>query len=459
MPYIPNSPEDQKKMLETIGVSGINDLFAAIPSRLRLKQLLKLPEPYSEPELLRHLQEVASKNRLSEVSFLGGGIYNHFVPPVVWTLVMRPEFVTAYTPYQAEVAQGTLQAIYEFQTHICRLTGMDVANASMYDGATAVAEAASLAIAHTGRKKILISETVSPAYREVLQTTLSGRKVEIVTIPARETVTDWSQLGKNIDDKTACLIVAQPNFFGYLEEIEEAEKAVHKAGALLIMAVDPISLGILKTPAEYNADVAVGEGQPLGLPQSFGGPLLGFFACRKEFVRRLPGRLVGKTVDVEGKTGFVLTLQTREQHIRRDKATSNICSNEALCATAATIYMSLMGKQGLPRVARLCMERAHYLAQKVAGINGYSVWTKTPFFKEFVIKTPVPPAQIINESKKTGIGAGLDLGRLYPALNRHLLVAVTEMVSFEDCNRLIDCLSQLALGKKPAKVSAGKDQR
>jgi len=458
MPYIPNSPEDQKKMLETIGISKIDDLFAAIPNQLRLKQLLKLPEPYSEPELLRHLQEMASKNRLSEVSFVGGGIYNHFVPPVIGTLVMRPEFVTAYTPYQAEVAQGTLQAIYEYQTHICRLTGMDVANASMYDGATAVAEAASLAIGHTGRKKILISEMVNPAYREVLQTTLAGREVEIVTLPAKETVTDWSQLNRNIDEQTACLIVAQPNFFGYLEEIEEAEKAIHKAGALLIMAVDPISLGILKTPAEYNADVTVGEGQPLGLPQSFGGPLLGFFACRKEFVRRLPGRLVGKTVDVEGKPGFVLTLQTREQHIRRDKAPSNICSNEALCATAATIYMSLMGKQGLPRVASLCTERAHYLAKKVSELNGYSVWTKGPFFKEFVIKTPLPPAQIINESKKVGISAGIDLSRFYPALNRHLLVAVTEMVSFEDCDRFTDCLSHLASGKKPIKVSASQER-
>ncbi len=448
MPYIPNSNTDIKKMLETIGVSGVDDLLAPIPENLRTTSALKLPEPMAEPELMRHMEELAQKNDTSEISFVGGGIYNHYVPPVVWTLAMRPEYATAYTPYQAEVAQGTLQAIYEFQSHLCRLTGMDVANASMYDGATAVAEAAMLAVHHTGRERIVVSETVSPLFREVLSSIISGRDLEVVTIPAAGNVTDFGKIGDYVDDRAACLILGQPNFFGYLEEIEIGEKAIHEAGGLMIMAVDPISLGMLKTPAEYNADIAVGEGQSLGIPRNFGGPLLGLFTARQEYVRKIPGRLVGRTVDTDGKTGFVLTLQTREQHIRRSKATSNICTSEALCATAATIYMSLMGKAGLPRVARLSAEHAHYLAEKIAAIDGYRIWTDKPFFKEFVIETPVPPAQIITEMAAVGIAAGIDLSRFYPDLDHYLLVAVTEMVSFEDCNRFRDGLTLLAAGKK-----------
>jgi glycine dehydrogenase subunit 1 len=274
----------------------------------------------------------------------------------------------------------------------------------------------------------------------------SGRGWEIVTVPAKSGVTDYAALSGGIDQRAACVIIAQPNFFGFLEEIEPIEQAIHKAGGLLVMVVDPISLGILKTPAEYGADVAVGEGQALGIPPSFGGPLLGIFAAKKEFVRRMPGRLVGRTVDAEGKTGFVLTLQTREQHIRRDKATSNICTNEALCATAATIYMSLMGKHGLPRVARLSTERAHFLADKIRRINGYRIWASQPFFKEFVIETPSPPARVISELSRGGIAAGIDLGNFYPALDRHLLVAVTETVSFADCDHFCDALAKVAAG-------------
>jgi glycine dehydrogenase subunit 1 len=454
MPYIPHSQDDLAKMLETIGVSSIDDLFAPIPDSLRLKQPPNLPEPLSEPELIRHLEELAQKNRVKQVSFVGGGIYNHFVPPVVWNLAMRPEFVTAYTPYQAEVAQGTLQAIYEFQSHICRLTGMDVANASMYDGATATAEAAMLAINHTGRRRVLVSETVNPFYRQVLASTLSGREAEIVLVPAAQGTTDYSKLARLADEQAACLILAQPNFFGYLEDIEQGEQAIHTAGGLFIMIADPISLGILKPPADYNADVAVGEGQSLGIPQSFGGPLLGLFAAKREFIRRIPGRLVGRTVDLNGKPGFVLTLQTREQHIRRDKATSNICTSEALCATAATIYLSLMGKKGLPLVARLCTERAHYLADKIRALPGFSVWSGQPFFKEFVIETPLPPKRIIAELAALNMAAGIDLGRIFPTLDHHLLVAVTEMVSFEDCDRFAAALAHLAAGKKPTEVMA-----
>lgn len=448
MPYIPNSEDDQKKMLEKIGAAGINQLFMPIPEKLRLKKPLELPRPFSEPELIKHLEKLSQRNNIGRLSFLGGGIYNHFVPSVIRSLVMRPEFATAYTPYQAEVAQGTLQITYEFQTHLCRLTGMDVCNASMYDGATAMAEAAVMAASHTGRSKIAVSETVNPLYRDVLQAMVSGREMEIVTVPANGSVTDYDAFNGCVDDKAACLIMAQPNFFGYLEEPVKGEKAIHDAGGLFIMVVDPISLGILKTPAEYNADIAVGEGQSLGIPRNFGGPLLGLFTCRKEFVRRLPGRLVARTVDVDGKTGFVLTLQTREQHIRRDKATSNICTNEALCAASATIYLSLMGKKGLPRVARLSTERAHYLAGKITRLEGFSVWSEAPFFKEFVIETPIPSTQIIAEMSRVGIGAGIDLERFYPALDHHLLLAVTEMISFEDCDRLADYLARVAAGEK-----------
>ncbi|MDD4053068.1 MAG: aminomethyl-transferring glycine dehydrogenase subunit GcvPA [candidate division Zixibacteria bacterium] len=444
MPYIPNSREDQKKMLDALGVSRIEDLFTPIPDNLRLKKPLPLPEPLAEAELVRHLEALASKNRPGCVSFAGGGLYNHFIPAAVWNLAERPEFSTAYTPYQAEVAQGTLQAIYEYQTHVCRLTGMDVANASMYDGATATAEAAMLAVAHTGRHRIVVSETVNPMYREVLATMAAARNAEIVVLPSNEGVTSADAMKRAINDQAACLILAQPNFFGMLEDLEAGEKAIHAAGGLFIMVFDPISLGILKTPAEYNADIAVGEGQSLGIPRSFGGPLLGIFACRQEFIRKLPGRLVGRTVDADGKTGFVLTLQTREQHIRREKATSNICSNEALCATAATIYMSLMGKQGLPRVARLATERAHYLADKIAALNKYAVRTNRPFFKEFVVDTPLLAKDIIATLGRSGIVAGIDLGRWYPAMDRCLLVAVTEMVSVADCDAYAGLLAQAA---------------
>jgi glycine dehydrogenase subunit 1 len=448
MPYIPNSDEDRTPMLKRIGVNSVSDLFDPIPANLRLGKLLDLPPALDEPELIKHLEGLAAKNQQACISFVGGGIYNHFVPPVVWSLVMRPEFATAYTPYQAEVAQGTLQAIYEFQTHLCRLTGMDVANASLYDGATAMAEAALLAVAHTGRNRIVVSETVSPFYLEVLRSTVQGRELDIALLPAKENMSDFREMDRLVNDQTACLILAQPNYFGYLEDIEKGEKAVHAAGGLFVQVFDPISLGILKSPAENNADIAIGEGQTLGIPQNFGGPLLGLFSCKNEFVRRIPGRLVARTTDAEGKNGFVLTLQTREQHIRREKATSNICTNEALCATAATIYLSLMGKKGIPRVARLATERAHYLAQKIAAIDGYSLWSADPFFKEFVVKTPIPPAQIIESLAGVGIAAGIDLSRIYPKINRHLMVAVTEMNSLADCDAYATAVARLAAGRR-----------
>ncbi len=435
-------------MLQAIGVSGVDELFRSLPEDLRLKNKLDLPPALSEPELVDHLDRLARRNHIGKVSFLGGGIYNHYIPAVVWTLVMRPEFATAYTPYQAEVAQGTLQVIYEFQTHLCRLTGMEVANASLYDAATAVAEAAVMAVNYTGRRKIVISETVNPVYREVLGATIAGRELPIETIRSIKGVTDLAVATGAIDENTACLILAQPNFFGYLEDLEQGQKAIHAAGGLFIQVFDPISLGIMRPPADNGADIAVGEGQSLGIPRSFGGPLLGLFTCRKEFVRRMPGRLSARTVDAKGRTGYVLTLQTREQHIRRDKATSNVCTNEALCAAAATIYLSLMGKRGLPRVAQLSTERAHYLADKVRALEGYSVWTDYPFFKEFVIETPVNPERIISEMKKADVAAGINLIDYFPDLDRHLMVAVTECVSYEECDRFVSHLSEIASGRQ-----------
>ncbi len=443
MPYIPNSDADQRKMLQAIGVDSIEDLFATIPEALRVHDPLDLPPALSEPELIRHLRELSEKNVPGDLSFLGGGIYNHFVPPVVWALTLRPEFATAYTPYQAEVAQGTLQMIYEFQTHICRLTGMDVANASLYDGASAMTEAAMLAINATGRNKIVISETVNPLYRDVLKTTFSGREFEIVTVPASDCLSDIGAITSACTGDTACVIMAQPNFFGYLEELEEVERAIHEVRGLFLQTFDPISLAILTTPADSNADIAVGEGQSLGIPMNFGGPLLGLFACRKEFIRKIPGRLAARTVDVDGKPGFVLTLQTREQHIRRDKATSNICTNQALCATAATIYLSLMGKHGLPKVARLATERAHQLARQIGTLDGYSVMQPAPFFKEFVVETPVPAREIIDRMHKKGIAAGIDLSAFFPSWKNRMLVAATEMVSIADCEKYVECLSEI----------------
>jgi len=361
----------------------------------------------------------------------------------VGTIISRPEFMTAYTPYQAEVAQGTLQVIYEFQSHICRLTGMDVANASMYDGATAAAEAIILASNVTRRGKVLLSETVNPLYREVIKTYLSGRDVEMVTVPMKDGVTDVDRLVSGIDDTSACVLLAQPNFFGLLEDVEAVVEAVHKVGGKAVMAVDPIAQAILKTPGEYGADIVVGEGQPLGMPVSFGGPLLGFFAARKELVRYMPGRIASRTKDVDGKTGFVLTLQTREQHIRREKATSNICTNQALCATAASVYLSLLGKTGLEQVALLSAEKAQETSQSLFEVEGFEPYFKTPFVREFAVKTPVPAQKVILGLMKHGILGGVNAGRWYKGLDDCLIVAVTEKRTTDEIQLLAGSLKEL----------------
>ncbi len=352
--------------------------------------------------------------------------------------------MTAYTPYQAEVSQGTLQVIYEFQTHICRLTGMDVANASMYDGATAAAEAVILATSVTRRKKVVLTETVSPIYRDVIKTYLTGRDIELITVPMTGGHSDLDRVEEAIGDDTACLLVAQPNFFGLLEDIEPLAELIHKVGGKLIMAVDPVAQAILKTPGECGADIVVGEGQPLGLPISFGGPLLGFFAAKKELVRYMPGRIASRTKDVDGKEGFVLTLQTREQHIRREKATSNICTNQALCATAASVYMTLLGKTGLEQAALLSAEKAQQASQKLFQLDGFEPYFEGPFVREFAIKTPVEAQKVIMALLKKNVLGGINAGRWYDGLDDCLIVAVTEKRSAEEIQLLADNLKELS---------------
>jgi glycine dehydrogenase subunit 1 len=427
MPYIPNTDDDRLRMFERIGVKKFEDLLKPIPGNLRLHTPLRLPGALGEMELMRELEKISRRNECDLTIFAGGGVYDHYIPAALENLVSRPEFVTAYTPYQAEVSQGTLQVIYEFQTHICRLTGMEVANASMYDGASAAAEAASLSLAKTGRPKVLVSETVNPLFRGVINTYLAGRSAEIETVPRDEGTTDFNRLESAVDEQTACLVLSQPNFFGLLEDIEKAAELVHKVGGHLIAAIDPISAAILKTPGECGADVVVGEGQPLGIPLNFGGPLLGFFAVRKELIRLLPGRLAARTEDEDGNTGFVLTLQTREQHIRREKATSNICTNQALCAAMATIYLSLLGGKGLKRAALLSMEKAHRTAGKIFSIPDMEPYFRGDFIREFVVKTPVAAKDLVERMvHEKSILPGINLGRFYDGMEDALMVAVTE---------------------------------
>jgi glycine dehydrogenase subunit 1 len=403
-------------MLKTIDKASIEEVFADIPEKVKLKKPIPLPHPLSEPELLDELNALSSSSSLSS-SFLGGGCYNHFVPSAVKHIVSRSEFYTAYTPYQAEASQGILQAIYEYQSMLCGLTGMDVANASMYDGATSLVEAAFLACRVTGKKEVVVSSALHPEYRKVLKTYARGAGLVVKEIPyTKEGLT--GDVGHGTGDGAACVILQQPNFFGCIEGVNGLAEKVHAKGALLIVSVDPISLGILKAPGDYGADAVVGEGQSLGNPRSFGGPGLGIFAAKKDFARQIPGRVVGQTTDSEGKRGFCLTLQTREQHIRRARATSNICSNEALAALAAAIYLSIMGKSGLRKVADLCLQKTNYLKKKLSKKAVFSA----PSFKEFVVKA----------NKAVGLG----LEQFYPELKGCRLICVTELTKKEEMDGL-----------------------
>jgi len=442
MRYIPNTQADQEIMLATAGTKNINDLFVDIPSKVRVNDIGAVPpRGASENEMIRELEALGKKNSNARefVSFMGGGSYNHFIPSTVSHVVGRSEFLTAYTPYQPEMSQGLLQSIFEYQSLICALTGMDACNASMYDGATALAEAAACAVHFTGRKEILVSKALSPNYRQLLNTYASGAGWNIVEFEFDQTlgISDFDDASRKASDGTACVIVADPNFFGCLEDIKQYSDLAHSKGALSIISVDPISLGILKPPAELGADIVTGEGQSLGLPQNFGGPGLGLFAVKRDYLRLMPGRIVGETVDTKGRRGYVLTLQAREQHIRREKAFSNICSNEALCALAATAYLATMGSAGIKEAAVQCLNKANYLKSKLSGLVPF----KSPSFKEFVIKAKKPVGRLNKDLLEDGIIGGLDLGMFYPELKDHMLIAVTEMIKKGSLDRLASKLS------------------
>lgn len=445
MNFVPNTDSQQERLLARIGVKSVEDLFADIPEEIRMQRPLAIRGGMSEQELVKHVKELANLNKTVEdySSYLGAGAYEHFIPSFVDQLLLRSEFYTAYTPYQPEISQGTLQAIYEYQTLVCELTGMDVANASMYDGASALAEAALMTCDATRREKVLVLQTVHPEYRDVLKTYLPPRGVELIEIPYKDGVLDRSALEATLQEDIAGVLVQNPNFFGRIEMAEEIIELAHAKGALVVMAVNPVSLGLLKSPGECGADIVVGEGQAFGNPLNFGGPYLGFLAVRDKFVRRMPGRIVGATTDKNGKKGYVLTLQAREQHIRREKATSNICSNEALCALAFTMHLSALGKTGVVELAYLNLQNAHYAAREITKIPGMRLAFAGPFFHEFVIETKLEPAKINALLLKDKIIGGLDLARFYPELDHHLLFCVTETKRKVDIDRLVARLGEI----------------
>ncbi|MBI4241819.1 MAG: aminomethyl-transferring glycine dehydrogenase subunit GcvPA [Candidatus Rokubacteria bacterium] len=428
MRYIGNTPQQQREMLRAVGVESVEDLLTRIPPKARLGRPLNLPAAMPEMDLLRHLRELAARNAHADdyVCFLGGGAYDHYIPSPINSLISRGEFFTAYTPYQPEASQGTLRTIYEYQTMMAELTGMDVANASIYDGASALAEAAVMAHAVTERSELVVSRGVNPLSRQVIRTYCEGPGLRIREIPVADGSSDLEALRRTATPKTAGVLIQSPNFFGCLEEIAQAAEIAHASGALLILSVDPVGLGLLAAPGGLGADIVVGEGQGLGVPLSYGGPYLGVFATRRELVRRMPGRLAGATVDADDRRGFVLTLQTREQHIRREKATSNICTNVALCALMATIYLALMGKQGLRKVGELSLAKAHYAADALSRVPGVRLKFSAPFFKEFVLQLPTPPDRIVRRLMKERILAGVPLKPFDRSLKDCLLVAVTE---------------------------------
>src|ERR1700730_16345221 len=399
MSYIPNTPEDQQAMLETLGLSSLEALLAPVPENVRLRRPLNLPPALSEPDLKRLLGNLAAKNKNLDttISFLGAGTYDHAIPSVVPHLQRRSEFVTSYTPYQPEVSQGMLQAIYEFQTMVCQITGLDIANASLYDGSTAVVEAVLLALGPGGRGEVVISTGVDPQYRRVLHTYAHARGFQVKEVPLRDGVTSLEDLNEAVSATTAAVVIQQPNFFGCIEDMAAIEPIAHKGKAVFIANItEPASLGILASPGDYGADIAVGELMSFGNPMSYNGPALGFMSARSKYMRLLPGRLVGQTVEEGGdkQTGYVLTLQTREQHIRRERATSNICTNQSLLAVGATIFMAALGKQGFRELGILNVQKAHYAQQQITAIPGYEAVFPRPFFNEFVIKCPVPVSKI-----------------------------------------------------------------
>ncbi len=445
MRYVPTTPAEREAMLRAIGVRSVDDLFADVPERVRLRRPLRLRPALSDPELLRYLAELAERNGHADRlrCFVGAGAYDHFVPPAVWQLAGRGEFLTAYTPYQAELMQGELQAAYEYQTMVCELLGMEVANASMYDGASALGEAVVMARDLTRRDRVVVSQAVHPEYRQVLRTYTEPLGVRVAELRSEGGVTP-PEAGA-VDGRIAAVVVQHPNFFGCLEDLRGWAEIAHRAGALLVVAcADPLAFGLLAPPGELGADIVAAEGQPLGNPLNFGGPFLGIIATREAFVRRMPGRLVGATVDSRGRRGFVLTLQTREQHIRREKATSNICTNEALNALAAAIYLSLLGPEGVRRVAELCVRKAAYLKSRLAALPGFELAFAAPTFHEFVVRTPRPASAVVRAMAREGFLAGLPLGRFYRGMRDGLLVCVTETRTREEMDEFVEVLGRVA---------------
>jgi glycine dehydrogenase subunit 1 len=429
--YVLNTPDDQRAMLDRIGVGSVEELFANIPPELRLGRPLHVPPALGEMELQRHLAALAAKNTSAAdaVCFLGGGAYDHFIPSVVDAVAGRSEFYTAYTPYQAEASQGTLQAVFEYQTLMCQLSGMEVANASLYEGGSAVAEAMLMALGITERTgEVLVAESVHPEYRQTLATYTANLNCTLRTLPTPNGFLDPADVAKAVNDQTVCVIAQSPNFFGHLEEMRAVGDAARKAGAVFVAAFDPVCAGVLQRPGDYGADIAVAEGQGLGVPLGYGGPYLGILACRNEseYLRKIPGRLVGQTTDRHGKRCWVLTLQTREQHIRREKATSNICTNQGLLALRATVHLAALGPQGLKETAELCVRKAHYAAAELGKVPGVSLKFKTPFAKEFTLKVPGDTNVLLKKLRAAGYHAGLPLGRWYPHLADSISVAVTE---------------------------------
>ena len=425
--YVPSSGKERQEMLEKIGVSAVEELYAAVPKKMLLKSL-DLPSGKSELEVSAEMNALAGKNRVYKTILRGAGAYDHYIPAVVRSVVNKEQFVTAYTPYQAEISQGILQSIFEYQTMICELTGMDVSNASVYDGATAMCK-------ERKRVKAYISATVNPAYLEVVRTYCSASDTELVVVPEKKGKTDEKALKEALSEDAACFLLQQPNFYGVFEDAEKLGQITHEAGAKYVISANPISLGICKTPAEYGADVAVGEGQPLGMSLSFGGPYLGFMACKESMQRKLPGRIVGETVDVDGKRGYVLTLQAREQHIRREKASSNICSNQALCALTAGVYLSAMGSEGLAQAATLSMSKAHYLAKELCRIEGVEMVYSGNYFDEFVTTLP-QTSKVLKALEKKGILGGLPV-------KEGVLWCVTEKVTKEELDQTVEIVKEV----------------
>ncbi len=445
MRYIPHTEEDIQQMLDVIGVSSIRELFRDIPESLLVDEPLAVPPALDEHALFRRLSHLASLNAdiIRYISFLGAGAYDHFIPSVVGTIISRGEFLSAYTPYQPEASQGLLQSIFEFQTMVCELTGMEVANASMYDVSTALAESALMACNLTGRSKVVVSQSIHPHYRQVLRTYLWTNSREMMEVPYANGLTDLNALEQAVDDQTACVMVQTPNFFGLIEPMAGFVECAHRHKALAITAVDPIALGVLKPPGVYGVDIVVGEGQSLGNAMGFGGPMLGLFACKMDYVRRIPGRIVGQTTDVEGSRGYVMTLRTREQDIRREKATSNICTNEALCALASTVFLSALGKSGFRELSETCTQKAHYACEQLCQIPGVRLqFPNTPFYKEFVLSLPQDAKVVAERLLERGIIGGLPLGDYDPALANCLLVCVTETRTREEIDTFVGTLRE-----------------